>query len=69
MLLPGAEEVAPRPAVAQLGNGVEATYQQDVANAQVLLPISLKSVDADLTILGHVGVEDLGEEETCDHKL
>jgi hypothetical protein len=65
LLLQEAEEVATRPFVAEVDNGIEATHQQDVANAQVLLPISLKGVDADLTVLGHVGVEDLGEEETC----
>ena len=40
------------------------THQQNVFDPVLWLPVSFESVDTNGSILGHVGVEDLGQEET-----
>ncbi len=42
----------------------EHTHQQNVFDPVLWLPVSLESVDTNGTILSHIGVEDLGQEET-----
>ena len=39
------------------------THHKDVLNAKVGFPVLLESIDADLTIGRHIGVEYPGEEE------
>lgn len=42
---------------------VTVTNQKDVLDAMFCLPISLESIDANCSILGHVWMEDLGKEK------
>lgn len=45
-------------------NTLDQTNQKDVLDAVLRLPISLESIDTNGSILGHVWVEDLGEEKS-----
>ena len=47
------------------GVQVQSTDQQNVLDPQVLLPVLLQGADTNVTIAGHIRVENLGEEEPC----
>jgi hypothetical protein len=49
------------------GHNEQAVHHlQHMAQGVLWLPVLFQSVDADLSSWGHIGVEDLGEEEACE---